>query len=74
MLEWDVTVFSRGSSQPRDQTPSSCIAGRFLTLELPKEAARSWSGLESSLEAAVGFLFTQVFLPRLPYDLSFSHP
>ena len=29
---WGVTSFSRGSSQPRDQTQVSCIAGRFFTI------------------------------------------
>ena len=32
-LEWVVIPFSRGSSQPRDQTRVSCIAGRFFTSE-----------------------------------------
>ena len=31
MLEWVAIPFSRGSSQPRDQTQVSCIAGGFLT-------------------------------------------
>ena len=31
ILEWVVFPFSRGSSQPRDQTQASCIAGRFFT-------------------------------------------
>ena len=30
ILEWVAFHFSRGSSQPRDQTPVSCIAGRFF--------------------------------------------
>ena len=30
-LEWVTMTFSRGSSQPRDQTRVSCIAGRFFT-------------------------------------------
>ena len=30
--------FSRGSSWPRDQTPVSCIAGRFLTFWATREA------------------------------------
>ena len=30
-LEWVVFPFSRGSSQPRDQTQVSCIAGGFFT-------------------------------------------
>ena len=31
ILEWVVILFSRGSSQPRDQTQVSCIAGGFFT-------------------------------------------
>ena len=32
ILEWVAIPFSRGSSQPRDQTWVSCIAGRFFTI------------------------------------------
>ena len=38
ILEWVTIPFSRGSSQPRDQTCfscTSCIAGRFFTNEPP---------------------------------------
>ena len=31
-LEWVAFPFSRGSSQPRDQTQVSCIAGRLYQL------------------------------------------
>ena len=31
ILEWVAFPFSRGSSQPRDQTQVSCTAGRFFT-------------------------------------------
>ena len=31
ILEWVAFPFSRGSSQPRDQTQVSCMAGRFFT-------------------------------------------
>ena len=31
MLKWVACPFSRGSSQPRSETGSSCIAGRFFT-------------------------------------------
>ena len=31
ILEWVVISFSRGTSQPRNQTQVSCIAGRFFT-------------------------------------------
>ena len=33
--EWVVISFSRGSSQPRDQTQVSCIAGGLFTTEPP---------------------------------------
>ena len=37
MLEWVVISSSRGSSQPRERTCISCIAGRFFTTEPPGE-------------------------------------
>ena len=44
ILEWEVFRFSRGSSQPRDQTQVSRIAGGFFTSwatrEIPAQA--SW--------------------------------
>ena len=36
--EWVATPFSRGSSQPRDRTQVSFIAGRFFTIRATKEA------------------------------------
>ena len=41
ILKW--VPFSRGFSQPRDQTQVSCIAGRFFTSWPPREAPRSSS-------------------------------
>ena len=38
ILEWVAISFSRGSSQPRDQTLVSCIAGRFFTIWAIREA------------------------------------
>jgi len=35
ILEWFAISFSRGSSQSRDRTGISCIAGRFLTAKPP---------------------------------------
>ena len=35
ILEWVAIPFSRGSSQPRDQTQVSCISGRFFTIWPP---------------------------------------
>ena len=38
ILEWVVIPFSRGSSQPRDRTQVSSIAGRFFTIWATREA------------------------------------
>ena len=40
ILEWVVVPFSRGSSQPRDGTWVSCIAGRSFTIWATREAQR----------------------------------
>ena len=37
-LEWVAFPFSRGFSQPRDQTQFSCIAGGFITSWAIREA------------------------------------
>ena len=38
ILEWVAIPFSKGSSQPRDQTQVSCIADRFFTVWATREA------------------------------------
>ena len=38
ILEWVAISFSRGSSQPRDQTWVSCTAGQLFTLWATREA------------------------------------
>ena len=38
ILEWVAIAFSRRSSQPRDRTRVSCIAGRFFTVWATSEA------------------------------------
>ena len=38
VLEWVDIPFSRRSSQPRDQTQVSCIAGGFFTIWATREA------------------------------------
>ena len=43
--EWVAIPFSRGSSQPRDQTQVSCIAGRVLTIWVTREAQGIWEKL-----------------------------
>ena len=44
ILEWVAFPFSKGSSQPRDWTQVSCIAGRFFTSWATREAQEYWSG------------------------------
>ena len=44
VLEWVDFPFSRRSSQPKDQTQVSHIAGEFLTSWATREAQEYWSG------------------------------
>ena len=44
ILEWVAIPFSRGSSQPREWTQVSHIAGRFFTFWDAREAQEHWSG------------------------------
>ena len=44
ILEWVASPFSMGSSQPRDQTQLSHIAGRFFISWAIKEAQKYWNG------------------------------
>ena len=47
-LEWVAFSFSRGSSQPRDRTQVSRIAGGFFTIWATREAQEYWGGLPFS--------------------------
>ena len=47
ILEWVAMPFSRGSSQPEDQTQVSCIAGRFFTIWAIREALHIGSCIKS---------------------------
>ena len=42
ILEWDAIAFSRGSSQPRDQTQVSLTAGTFFTVWATREVMEYW--------------------------------
>ena len=46
MLEWVAIASSGGSSRPRDQTQVSCIAGRFFTVWVTREAPLKCQGQE----------------------------
>ena len=45
LQEWVAIYFSRRSSQSRDRTQVSCIAGRFFTIWATREAQEYWNGL-----------------------------
>ena len=50
ILAWVAFPFSKGSSQPRDQTQVSCVAGRFFTNWATREAhSESHSVVSNSL-------------------------
>ena len=44
ILEWAAMPSSSGSSQPRDRTQDSRIAGGFFTVQATGEAQEDWSG------------------------------
>ena len=44
ILEWVAFPFSKGSSQPRDWTQVSCIAGEFFPSWATREAQEYWNG------------------------------
>ena len=45
ILEWIAFLLSRGSSQARNRTQVSHIAGRFFTSWAPRKVQEYWSGL-----------------------------
>ena len=63
ILEWVAIPFSRGSSQPRDRTQVSHIAGRFLTSWATREALIPKDG---DLDFRIWMLFREdVWLNKL---------
>ena len=49
VLEWVAVPFSKGSSQPRDQTQVSHIAGRFFTIWATREAYNHLNRYQNSI-------------------------
>ena len=43
LLEWVAISFSKGSSQPRDRTRVSCIAGRLFTIWATRGLHKTWT-------------------------------
>ena len=61
ILEWVAISFSRGSSQPRDQTQVSCRAGRFFT---------DWATTENLMEDMKGLVSLKEEIQRCSFSLS----
>ena len=74
ILEWDAISFSRGSSQPRDQTQFSRIAGRFFTIWAAREAIVMYYNYEFSyLFLARSLILTHTtYIQFLPFPQVFS--
>ena len=53
ILEWVAYPLSRGSSQPRDRTQVSCIAGRFFTNWAIKEANNNLQNLNNNMNPVI---------------------
>ena len=76
ILEWVAISFSRGSSQPRDQSQVSCIAGGFFTFWATREAQEYLRGGSLSLLQGIfltqqlnqGFLHCRQILYQLSYQ------
>ena len=79
ILEWVAISFSRGSSQPRDQTKVSCIAGRCFTLWAIRELLKGmeWSRILALCNKARvqpltqnGMIRPSLRISRIPSHLS----
>ena len=62
ILEWVAFPFSRGSSQPRDQTQNSRIAGRFFTHWATREASQVPPKCPKILASVFYFLNTKYII------------
>ena len=63
-LKWVAIPFSRGSSPPRDRTWVSCIAGRFFTVWVTREAHQRYlstiNGFNFIVERLSRYHLTQI--------------
>ena len=60
ILEWIAISFSRGSSQPRNRTQVSCIAGRFFTNWAMREISSPYLSLIFSLSLVYLFMIISI--------------
>ena len=67
ILEWVAIPFSRGYSQPRDQTWVSCIADRFFTIWATRETLmfdineHIWNYGKFNWEKKIGYAYLKYF-------------
>ena len=66
ILDWVAYPFSNRSSQARNRTRVSCIAGRFFTNWAIREALRLIR-TDSNVFLYSGIIFHFVYVPQLPY-------
>ena len=65
ILEWVAVSSSMGSSQPRDQTYISCIAGRFFTVEINEISINKVCINEKSINKilnCISFIFVSIWI------------
>ena len=73
VLEWVAMPFSSGSSQPRDQTQVSCIAGRFFAVCVTQEAQREKIDVNFKEKlCCLSYIIWNSLIQRLHTDLQLS--
>ena len=69
ILEWAAIPFSKGSSQPRDQTQVSCIAGEFFTMwatrEAPEREERQAEDIKKRWQEYTEELYKKIFTTQI---------
>ena len=70
ILEWVAFPFSKGSSQPKDRTQVSHIAGRFFTSWATREVQEYWGGQPIPLQRT--FLTQESNCRWILYQLSYE--
>ena len=79
-LKWVAIPFSRGSSQPRDQTQVSHIAGRFITVWATRNESVIptghpwWQGLGGEPNKRQSLLFSRAVVRSKSFQSKFSFP
>ena len=75
VLEWIAISFSRGSSQPRDWTSVSHIAGRGFTVWATKEAPREWRYPQLKVRSYIQItsILNMIFFEDVLWARNFCH-